>query len=109
MCLIICRTFPQLMQSINFTCNTTVSGPNFHWYTQYGKGSILFLVLGTKDFNMKDRISALANTRQRNCTLTIQNLRVRDTATYFCAEGTVLCVQEVPVQKLVVGIWLLID
>uniref|UniRef100_A0A4W3IEI6 Ig-like domain-containing protein n=1 Tax=Callorhinchus milii TaxID=7868 RepID=A0A4W3IEI6_CALMI len=78
--------------NVSMECNTTVSGPTFHWYTQYGNGSIRFLVLGTKDVNVKDRISALANTRQRNCTLKIQDLRVSDTATYFCAEGTVLCV-----------------
>uniref|UniRef100_A0A4W3GZ60 Ig-like domain-containing protein n=1 Tax=Callorhinchus milii TaxID=7868 RepID=A0A4W3GZ60_CALMI len=106
MCVMICRTVPQLIDvsqspqavtgnengNVSMECNTTVSGPSFHWYTQYGNGSIRLLVLVTRDVDMKDRISALANTRQKNCTLTIQNLRVTDTATYFCAEGTVLCV-----------------
>uniref|UniRef100_A0A4W3IY56 Ig-like domain-containing protein n=1 Tax=Callorhinchus milii TaxID=7868 RepID=A0A4W3IY56_CALMI len=76
--------------NLSMECNTTVSVPTFHWYTQYGNGSIRFLVLGTRDISENDRISALANTRQRNCTLTIQHLRVSDAATYFCAASTVL-------------------
>uniref|UniRef100_A0A4W3J271 Ig-like domain-containing protein n=1 Tax=Callorhinchus milii TaxID=7868 RepID=A0A4W3J271_CALMI len=76
--------------NVSMECSSTVTSPAFQWYKQYGSGSIGFLLLGKTDVNMTDRIRALTERKQKNCTVTIENLRVSDTATYFCAEDTVL-------------------
>uniref|UniRef100_A0A4W3H4V9 Ig-like domain-containing protein n=1 Tax=Callorhinchus milii TaxID=7868 RepID=A0A4W3H4V9_CALMI len=71
--------------NVSMECNTTGYSPTFQWYKQYGNGSIRFLVLGKSEVNVKDRIRASTNTKEKNCTLTIKNVRLTDTATYFCA------------------------
>uniref|UniRef100_A0A4W3GXI8 Ig-like domain-containing protein n=1 Tax=Callorhinchus milii TaxID=7868 RepID=A0A4W3GXI8_CALMI len=71
-------------------CTTTVSNSFFQWYKQYRNGSILFLILGTSEVNVKDRIRASTVVKDNRSRLSIQGVPVSDTATYFCTASTVL-------------------
>uniref|UniRef100_A0A4W3GAJ6 Ig-like domain-containing protein n=1 Tax=Callorhinchus milii TaxID=7868 RepID=A0A4W3GAJ6_CALMI len=92
--------------NVSIECSTTVNNPFFQWYKQHGKGSIRILVLGKSDVNMKERIRALAERKQKTCTLTIEDVQISDTAIYFCAESTMLCAQisDFALQKLPCGV-----
>uniref|UniRef100_A0A4W3GJ73 Ig-like domain-containing protein n=1 Tax=Callorhinchus milii TaxID=7868 RepID=A0A4W3GJ73_CALMI len=75
-------------ERVIFSCSATGSNKALQWYRQYPNQALKHLVTGKTGEQLKERITATMNYREKGSNLSITGTEVTDAATYLCAVET---------------------